>query len=150
MEKLFWSIALPGFGQLLNGQLLKGFVLIALEFLVNVNAHFNMAILHSFHGDIEAAAAVTNYGWLMFYPCLYFFAMWDAYRNSGRNMSPFTFFPFAFSAFFVTVGLIYSNTFTIAGVLLGPVWFPMLCVIPGVAVGFLLKGICTRWFPIES
>ncbi|HEX7064703.1 MAG TPA: hypothetical protein VF199_06515 [Bacillales bacterium] len=145
MEKLFWSIALPGFGQLLNGQLFKGFVLIALEFLVNVKAHFNMAILLSFHGDTQSAAATVDYGWLMFYPCLYFFAMWDAFRNSGRQMASYTFLPFAFSAFFVTVGLIYSNTFRIAGTLLGPVWFPMLCVLPGVGVGLMLRKVCTKW-----
>lgn len=29
MEKLFWSIALPGFGQYLDGQFLKGTVFIA-------------------------------------------------------------------------------------------------------------------------
>lgn len=77
-EKLFWSIALPGFGQILNGKFLKGFLFIALEFLVNVQSNFNEVILLSFHGEIEKAIQQTNYGWLMFYPCLNFFAMWDA------------------------------------------------------------------------
>ncbi len=36
MEKLFWSIALPGFGQLLNGKYLKGGLFIFLEFLINI------------------------------------------------------------------------------------------------------------------
>jgi hypothetical protein len=34
VEKLLWSIALPGFGQILNGDLLKGLLFIALEFLI--------------------------------------------------------------------------------------------------------------------
>ena len=30
-EKLLWSIALPGFGQMLNGKYVKGILLIILE-----------------------------------------------------------------------------------------------------------------------
>lgn len=150
MEKIFWSIAFPGFGQLLNGQWLKGFALMAMEFLINVKGHFNKAILLSFNGDIRSAIDVADYQWLMFYPCLYFFAMWDAYRNDRQQISPFAFFPFAMSAFFVTVGLIYSTRFRLAGTLLGPVWFPILCVLPGVGSGLLLKGICTKWFSSGS
>jgi hypothetical protein len=145
MEKLFWSIAFPGFGQLLNGQLLKGFVFIALEFLVNVQSHFNKVILLSFHGEIQKAIHQTNYQWLMFYPCLYFFAMWDAYKEAEGETSRYTFLPFAFSAFFVTAGLIFSPYLKIMGVLWGPVWLPMSCVIPGVGIGLLLKYVLDKW-----
>ena len=79
IERLLWSIALPGFGQFLNGKLIKGMVIVFLEFLINVQANFNGVIISSFHGDIEKAIAETDYLWLMFYPCLYMFAMWDAY-----------------------------------------------------------------------
>jgi hypothetical protein len=41
IEKVLWSIALPGFGQLLNGKFLKGLLLIVLEFLINVQSNFN-------------------------------------------------------------------------------------------------------------
>ena len=40
-EKLMWSIALPGFGQYLNGKYFKGTILLILEFLINVQANFN-------------------------------------------------------------------------------------------------------------
>jgi hypothetical protein len=73
MEKLLWSIALPGFGQLLNGKFLKGMLLISLEFLINIQANFNEVIILNFLGRTEEAIQQTNYGWLMFYPCLYFF-----------------------------------------------------------------------------
>lgn len=72
LEVLLWSIALPGFGQLLNRKYMKGFVLIGLEFLVNVMGNFNTIIVLSFNMKIEEAIAQTNYLWLMFYPCLYF------------------------------------------------------------------------------
>ncbi|UOQ91464.1 hypothetical protein MUO14_12800 [Halobacillus shinanisalinarum] len=140
-EKLFWSIALPGFGQILNGKFLKGMLFIGLEFLINVQSNFNKVILLSFHGDIKTAIQQTNYGWLMFYPCLYFFAMWDAYKDAGGGGKPFSFMPFAFSAYSVTIGLIYSPDLRIMGILLGPIWLPILSLIPGVVTGLLLKKI---------
>ena len=33
----------------------------------------------------------------------------------------------------------YSSIFRIFGVLLGPVWLPMMCVIPGIIVGLFFK-----------
>lgn len=144
MEKLFWSIALPGFGQLLNGRYIKGILFIALEFIINIQANFNATILHSFQGEIQTAIVQTNYGWLLFYPCLYFFAMWDAYKDAGGGKEPYAFLPFVFAAYFVTVGTIYSSKFTFMGVLVGPIWLPILSVIPGLFVGFLLKRILTK------
>lgn len=93
----------------------------------------------SFQGEIEKAIVQANYQWLMFYPCLYFYAMWDDFKDSGGGKEPFSFLPFVFSAYFVTVGCMYSFNFWIFGVLLGTVWLPMLCVIPGIIVGLFLK-----------
>ncbi len=138
---MFWSIAVPGFGQLLNGKYLKGIVLIVLEFLVNVMGNFNAVIIASFHGDIERAISQADFKWLMFYPCLYFFAMWDAYKDAGGGKEPYSFLPFAFTAYFVTVGVIFSTKVRLFGVLLGPIWLPILSVIPGVLAGLLLKKI---------
>ena len=127
-EKLLWSIALPGFGQLLNGKYIKGILFIFLEIIINVQGNFNEIIMLSFQGEIEKAIVQANYQWLMFYPCLYFYAMWDAFKDSGGGKEPFSFPPFVFSAYFVTIGCMYSSNFRIFGVLLGPVWLPMLCV----------------------
>lgn len=137
-EVLLWSIALPGFGQFLNGKLLKGIVFMFLEFIININANFNVVIIFSFQGEIEKAIAQTDYSWLMFYPCLYFFAMWDAFKDAGGETSKYSYLPFAFCAFIVTVGCIYSSTFKIFGILLGPIWLPILCLIPGICIGLLL------------
>jgi len=141
MEQLFWSIALPGFGQILNRKLIKGFIFIFLEFLINVQANFNQVIVLSFNGDILSAIEQTNYQWLMFYPCLYFFAMWDAYKDAKNAKKPYSFLPFAFCAYSVTVGLIYSKSTKLFGVLLGPVWLPIIFVIPGVLIGLLLQKL---------
>lgn|SRR5699024_3152019 len=96
MEKLLWSIALPGFGQLLNKQYVKGILLIALEILVNFQANFNEVIFLSFLGETQESVQQANYGWLMFYPCLYFFAMRDAYKDADGEKEPYSFLPFVF------------------------------------------------------
>nr|WP_263326962.1 hypothetical protein [Neobacillus sp. Marseille-Q6967] len=141
IESILWSIALPGFSQILNGQLLKGFLFIGLEFVINVMANFNEIIRLSFIGHIESAVYSANYQWLMFYPCLYFFAMWDAFKNAGGGGKPYSYLPFVSSAFLVTVGIMYSAHAKVFGILLGSVWFPMLCVIPGLIIGFSFKKI---------
>lgn len=139
VEKLLWSIALPGFGQLLNGKFIKGLLLIALEILINVQAKFNEAIIYSFQGELQKAVEVTNYTWLMFYPCVYMFAIWDAFKDSGGGKEPYSFFPFVFGAYFLTVGLIYSSTLKIFGVFFGPVWLPMIFLGVGLGVGYIIR-----------
>jgi len=141
IEKVLWSIALPGFGQILNGKFFKGLLFIILEFLINVQSNLNQMIIYSFQGDIQSAIEQTNYQWLMFYPCLYMFAIWDAYRDAGGGKSPYSFLPFVFSAYFMTVGLIYSSSLKLFGSLLGPLFLSLLSVIPGIGVGLFIKSI---------
>jgi hypothetical protein len=143
-EALLWSIALPSFGQFLNGKLIKGIVFLVLEFVINVQSNFNEVIVLSFHGEIEKAIIQTDYQWLMFYPCVYFFAMWDAFKDAGEGKDRTSFLPFVFAAYFVTVGCIYSSNFRLFGILLGPVWLPMICVIPGLVIGLLLRTILSE------
>ncbi|RFU66692.1 hypothetical protein [Peribacillus glennii] len=144
-EKVFWSIALPGFGQLLNGKLFKGFLFIALEILVNVQANFNQIIILSFNRKIRESIEQTNYQWLMFYPCIYMFAIWDAYKDAGGGKDRYSFLPFVFGAYFVTLGLIYSPCLKVFGVLLGPMWLPMLSLPIGLALGVMIKKIVERF-----
>lgn len=140
-EILLWSIAFPGFGHILNRKYIIGILLIFLEILINVQGHLNTIIVSSFQGNIDLAIEQTNYQWLMFYPCLYFFAMWDAFKDAGGGKSPFSFLPFVFAAYFMTLGVVYSSKFMLFGTLLGPVWLPILSVLPGLLVGFLIKWI---------
>ena len=147
MEKLLWSVALPGFGHLLYGKYLKGILFILLEFIINIKANLNVVIISSFHGNIQQAIEQVDYEWLLFYPCLYFFVMWDAYKGAGGGKKPYSFLPFVSSAYIVTVGTVYSSTFTVFGVLLGPVWLPILSMIPGWAVGMLLQKLIMKLKP---
>jgi len=141
IEALLWSIAFPGFGQYINRKFFKGTVFLILEFVVNVQANFNEIIISSFHGDIEKAIGQANYQWLMFYPCLYFYSMWDAWKDAEGENGKNDYLPFVFSAFFVTIGCIYSSSFRLFGFLLGPVWVPMLFLIPGLIVGLFIKKL---------
>ncbi len=122
LEVILWSIALPGIGQILNKQIFKGTFFITLEFFINVQSNFNHAIMYSFLGEINKAIEVTNYQWLMFYPCLYMFAIWDAYKHARGTRSSCSFFPFVFSAYCATVGVMYSSSLTILSILLGHVF----------------------------
>lgn len=144
VDTLLWSIALPGFGQLLNGRLVKGIVLIVLEFLVNVFARLNLAIMFSFQGDIESAIRHVDFQWLMFYPCLYMFAMWDGFKDAGGGAKPYAAIPFALAAFFGTVGIMYSPTFRLFGTLWGPVWLPMAFAAVGAGIGTALYAMLSR------
>jgi hypothetical protein len=146
LEAVMWSIALPGFAQLLTGYLIKGIFFVILEFLVNVNSNFNKGIMYSFLGETEKAMYVLDYQWLMFYPCLYMFAMWDAYRSVMPEDEKITFLPFVFSAYFVTVGLMISPKVKLFGLFPGPVFLPMLFVIPGVLTGFLVRSLLLKFY----
>ena len=143
-EVLFWSIALPGFGQILNGQLIKGLLFIGLEILVNVQSNFNEVILLSFNGKTGEAIHQTDHGWLMFYPCVYFFALWDAYKNAEGPTPSHSYFPFVFATYFGTIGIIYSSNLKIFGVLLGPFWLPLLFLILGLGLGLVIRNILLK------
>lgn len=146
LENILWSIAFPGFAQILNGKLIKGILFIFLEFFINVQSNFNKAILYSFHGKIQAAIDITNYQWLMFYPCVYLFAMWDGVKDIDEGNTALLFLPFAISAFFVTVGLIFSDKFTIGGLIFGPVWLPIMFLFIGLLIGFLIRSLLLKRF----
>jgi len=143
LEAILWSVAFPGFGQLLNGHLIKGIMFIILEFTINVNSLFNQAIMFSFLGKINEAARVVDHQWLMFYPCVYMFAMYDAYKFAEGENPRLSFIPFAFGAYFVTIGLMYSPKMFF-GIFFGPIWLPMLSLIPGLGIGFIIRFILIK------
>ena len=145
IEKVLWSIAIPGFGQLLNKRYIKGIILIILELLINVKAGINTAIVLSFLGETELAVKATNYQWLMFYPCIYLYAIWDAFRDGNEGEEkPLLFLPFALSAYIETIGVVYSKVFKVNGVLLGPIFLPLICIFVGLGIGFIIRYVILR------
>lgn len=145
LEKALWSIAIPGFGQFLNKKYFKGIVLVFLEFLINIKARVNTIIVLSFLGKTQQAIEQADYQWLMFYPCVYLFSIWDAYKDGcEKEESPLLFIPFATAAYIETIGVIYSKVFKIGGVFLGPIFLPMICIFIGFALGYIVRYICLK------
>ncbi|MDP4144945.1 MAG: hypothetical protein Q8936_10770 [Bacillota bacterium] len=139
VEKMLWSIAIPGFGQLLNKKYFKGTVLIILEFIININANINEIIVLSFLGFTDLSAKQANYKWLMFYPCVYLFSIWDAYKDGVDEVPPLLYIPFATAAYSETLGIIYSKCFRINGILIGPIFLPTAFIFLGLGIGFLIR-----------
>lgn len=144
LESIMWSIALPGFSQLLTGHYIKGIFFILSEVIINHYSNFNLAIMLSYLGEFEKAYSVTDFQWLSFYACLYFFAMWDGYRTVMPPGEKLSFLPFVISAYLVTVGLFYCGKLKLFGYFIGPVFMPMLFVIPGLILGFTTRAIILK------
>ncbi|MBY0099135.1 hypothetical protein [Mesobacillus maritimus] len=97
---MLWSIALPGLGQLYNRDYIPAFLLLTLEFLINLFSNLNLAILYSFNGDFQQAHEIINYEWGLFYPAVYGYSVWQAYnyaksinyRSNGNGPLKRTFF----------------------------------------------------------
>ncbi|KRE82433.1 hypothetical protein ASG89_14345 [Paenibacillus sp. Soil766] len=139
IEVILWSIAFPGFGQILNGRFMKGLLLVSLEFIINSQSNLNKVIISSFHGDIGESIAQANYQWLMFYPCVYMFAIWDAYKDAGGvTTKPYSVVPVVFGAYFGTIGVMFSRD------ILGAVWLGLLGMFLGLGIGLLIKRILNK------
>ncbi|KAA0547482.1 hypothetical protein FZW96_11530 [Bacillus sp. BGMRC 2118] len=147
IEMLLWSIALPGFGQLLNGHYIKAVLFVLLEFLINVQGNLNIAIVYSFHGEISRAIETVDYQWIMFYPCLYVFAMWDAFKG-GRERAdikpvPYESVPFSVAAYICTIGVIFSSK-PILTTTFGPIFTPIIFVIIGFFIGRIVQKVLQK------
>ncbi|SDL89440.1 hypothetical protein SAMN04488502_1011114 [Dendrosporobacter quercicolus] len=79
---VWWAASFGGFGQIMIGSYIKGFVLVAMEVLINLMTNLNVAILYSFTGRIELAKEVLDTRWLMAYALAYCYGLWDAYNHS--------------------------------------------------------------------
>nr|WP_315990965.1 hypothetical protein [Desulforamulus aquiferis] len=79
---LAWSALLSGFGHIYNHKALKGMILLGWTVAIIYFANINMAIIHTSFGRFDLAEATVNYQWLLFFPSLYIFAMWDAYNDT--------------------------------------------------------------------
>lgn len=75
-----WSVLFPGFGNILTGNYIKGFLLIVWEIIVNVNAKINLAILYSFTGRFDLAKTILDKRWLLLYCTIYIYSIWESYR----------------------------------------------------------------------
>lgn len=156
MLSALWSVAIPGFGQLYVRDYLIGVLLVALELIINVKAGINLSILYSFRGQFQNASEVANLQWILFYPCIYAFSVWQAYNSAMeknhalkqvKESSVFT--KTKYNGFFIgvamggTLGVIYSYG-------IGPIFCGILGGVIGGSLGAVIerlsKGIfCKVW-----
>lgn len=147
---MLWSLCIPGFGQLYNRDYINGLVLVALEFIINVKAKLNLAILFSFRGQIDFATQTADIQWLLFYPCVYSYSMWQAYNKAAENSQSDgevkeSSHRLRYNGHFIgaamggTLGIIYFEQF---GVILGGI----LGMIAGAAVGCLTERLINSRF----
>jgi len=78
---------------------------------------------------------------MLFYPCVYIFAIWDAYRDAGATTFRYSFLPSVCSAYFGTIGVILSPVFTLFAITFGPIWLGILGMLIGAVIGVGMKWI---------
>ncbi|MFC4184366.1 hypothetical protein [Saccharococcus thermophilus] len=124
-----FSILMPGFGQIYNGQLMKGTLFIIVEHFHNIFGRINQAIHLDFNGLHQQAVETTNFGYLLLYPGFYAYCVWDAWYNAKPNADKTkTAIPFITGGFLGEIGAIFGNrlpipTLTIAMLMI----IPMIC-----------------------
>ncbi|MGG4166386.1 hypothetical protein ABEW00_02725 [Rossellomorea vietnamensis] len=79
---LWWSAAFPGFGYILLGDFILGFILMLFELVVNTLGHINRSIYFSMIGDFEQAKEVLDKRWFLAYMAVYVFVIYDSYRRA--------------------------------------------------------------------
>ncbi len=76
----WWSAAFPGCGHMSLGLYVKGFILMVWEFVINLNAKLNTAMVLSFTGQFDQAVKVLDLRWLLLYIAVYVHSIGDSYR----------------------------------------------------------------------
>lgn len=77
---VWWAMSFAGFGQMMVGSYVKGYVLVLMEIIINMQTHLNLAILYSFTGRFELAKEVVDHRWLLGYVLVYVYGIWDSYN----------------------------------------------------------------------
>ncbi|RDU37210.1 hypothetical protein DRW41_11055 [Neobacillus piezotolerans] len=80
-----WSLFVPGLGQLYIHRIVASFFVIIWTVVFFYYSRGLEAISLLFLGEIDKATAVVNPEWLLFFPSLYGFALFDAYINTVEN-----------------------------------------------------------------
>ncbi len=84
-----WSILTPGLGQLYGGSMIVGTFVLAWWIFICYKAEAVRALLYSFLGDFQGAAAIVDWQWSLFLPSMYAFAIYHAYVSVTENNTLF-------------------------------------------------------------
>ncbi|MGE5415344.1 MAG: hypothetical protein ACM3UZ_01000 [Acidobacteriota bacterium] len=78
----WWSAAFPGFGYFIVGSFFNAIILIAIELVMNNQAHINEAIVYSFIGRFDLAKQVIDLRWMIVYLTVWILSVWGSYRRA--------------------------------------------------------------------
>ncbi|TYS58488.1 hypothetical protein FZC74_11810 [Sutcliffiella horikoshii] len=82
---VLWSLFIPGLGQLYLHRIVTAFFVIVWVIVFFYFSHGLEAVSLLFLGEIEKATSVIDPEWLLFFPSLYGFAIFDSYINTVEN-----------------------------------------------------------------
>ncbi|BCB04174.1 hypothetical protein KH172YL63_23070 [Bacillus sp. KH172YL63] len=80
-----WSFFMPGLGQLYIHRIITAFVVVVWSVIFFYYSHMLEGISLLFLGEIKHATEVLDPEWLLMFPSLYGFAIFDAYMNTVEN-----------------------------------------------------------------
>ena len=103
------SILMPGLGQLFNKQFFKAIVLLFIEHTINRLSHLNTGLMLSFNGNHQEALQILNYEYVLFYPGLYVFFVYDSVINTESKYNKNSAFYFCLSGLVGTFGVLYGR-----------------------------------------
>ncbi len=119
-----------------------------LEVLINYSSNLNMAIYHTFRGELHQAHKVVHYNWGLFYPSLWGYGMWQAYnqaicindtlRENGIN-EPLKKAKFTGMLFGSVAGMVMGLFFQF--IFISPVYTGLVIGVIGAIFGHLLEKI---------
>ncbi|MBD8069355.1 hypothetical protein F7888_10205 [Bacillus sp. PS06] len=82
---VIWSLFVPGLGQLYMHRIVSAFFTITWTVIFFYNSRGLEAISLLFIGEIQQATDVLVPQWLLFFPSLYGFSVYDSYINTVEN-----------------------------------------------------------------
>jgi|GEM_PF-761064 len=126
----FFSILMPGVGQMYNGQIIKGIVFMLIEHFDNSFGKINKAIYLDFNGFHQQALEVLQHDFAMFYPGFYVYVVWDSYYNGEPHGNKKTAIPFVIAGFLGEIATIFSKYLPIPTLTIGlSMLIPMIATI---------------------
>ncbi len=80
-----WSLFVPGLGQLYVHRIVAAFFAVIWTVVFFYYSHGLDALTYLLMGDIRKSTSVINPEWLLFFPSIYGFSLYDAYINTVEN-----------------------------------------------------------------
>ncbi|MFZ5824296.1 MAG: hypothetical protein ACOY94_08215 [Bacillota bacterium] len=76
---VFWSAVLGGAGHFHNMQLIKGAMLMGWYLVIVIKSSLSQAVVYTLLGQYDLAQQVVDYQWILFWPSIHLFNIWNAY-----------------------------------------------------------------------